>query len=107
MPPTPTICAVCGKPYTPRTNARYCSQACAKVRQAQQLAAHAERRRLARQPLPPRPCAVCGLPLTPKHARHIYCGLVCQEVGLQRAVDRQKERRAKAKEGWREHTIGK
>jgi hypothetical protein len=56
----PNTCEACGTEFLGKSNAKYCSRACARRRQREQLAALAEARRH---------CPHCGKPLSPKSGR--------------------------------------
>ena len=99
MPPAPR--RRCARPgctgYIDHANAKVkYHPACAKLVHVERLRAldakrgQANRERAAR----PVPCAVCGTPFVKKYkTAQKYCGDACAGVGLQRAIERQRERR--------------
>lgn len=90
-------CGVCGLDYPAKGKRRlYCSRDCAEKRQKEQLKALADRRK-AERPERRSTCAVCSRPFRSRHVKHLYCGAPCRAVGLERAVERQRQRRAAAK----------
>lgn len=90
-------CRICDKSFPKRGNKVYCSPECSSKALKQQLKALSERRRHGRKQYPKTACAICTKPFQRRHLRHIYCSDPCREVGLQKAVERQKDRREEAK----------
>lgn len=96
-------CSRCETPF-PRSGKRlYCGPRCARATQLEQVKEGNDRRRArlrAEREANPRPdvgCDSCLLPFTPRTSRDKYCSDPCRAVGLARAVQRQRERRAKVR----------
>ena len=92
-------CIECGQYFeTPYPHKISCSTACATKRRNKQLEAIGVRRKkLAKERLVEKPCAVCSRLFGPYSSRCLYCSPDCRKVGLSRAVERQRLRRAISK----------
>lgn len=91
-------CDVCGKEFEAKGKKKFCGEACAKVRQLQQLAALAEKRKgSVGWKKTGKTCLICQEPFMPKKGPQKYCSRDCSDKGLTNAIQRQRERRERAK----------
>jgi hypothetical protein len=93
----------CGKLFETRTKRIYCTPTCSKIRQQEQLKELGERRKreATAHRIDSSTCTIetCRELFQPKNGRQQkYCGYRCAQVGLQRAIERQKLRREAAKQ---------
>ncbi len=99
----PIDCVICGKPVVDRTCGRqktHLGECSDKLAEQTRLNSPYRRKRMeATAKKEPRKCEVCRKTYTPKNTIQKCCGSSkCQGSLLSQAIDRQKQRRAKAAE---------